>query len=209
MKARVCPGLGPALTAESYVHLGASQPSQTARRSRPGEGAPHGMGPVCLLGLVLCALPLLAGGCRKKTAAQPINPAVAVRQYTGITLPKECRNVLCYQKGFFVQWVFGRFDMPAEMVKTFLAQEERLPDLAELKQDNELLEHMHICGRKLPWWDISRVTRAVCGRRTGRRNGRTSEWEWAFTVCVASLGDETTRVYMMYTEEPVGPPGSR
>ena len=152
------------------------------------------------LSLTLC---LVALGCsRDETRETPETCRSSLQRHLGLCVPMEARNVECHVEALMVQWVYARFDVPSAALRVLSAQEpmNRLPSFAERP---EVWERMAIRATELPWWRTQSGTVVRCSEAEWGKTGGTSNWMCRLDVCVATIDDSWSTVYLQYSEEPV------
>lgn len=106
-----------------------------------------------------------------------------------------------------VLWVLGRFDLPDEDLAALLANTPRAPKMSSLQPDREKVEQLGELGGQPSWWQLGELRDPRYAEQTGVdvfRDGRRQRW--SFEMCVGAVGEKgITRVYVVYTEEPISP----
>lgn len=154
---------------------------------------------VCIGLIIFCMCANVA--CNKK--ATPNMTAKLSR--LGLLVPTGTENVLCHEEELMVWLVFVRCDIPKDTIDTLLRANPWLPQEHSPNGAAETIEQMASAGEHLSWWmkkaDVAAYT--IAGR-AWTKSVSGAPWKCEVFLCYGALNDDKTRVYVLYTEEPVG-----
>jgi hypothetical protein len=124
-----------------------------------------------------------------------------------LILPPTAREVYCFEEDVErTKLVFARFDVSTIELAPLLAEQPQFPSVGDLTADPALLTGLiaQADPAKRAWWQPEQLRNPTCAQKSGRRNASPAVLKWRVQVCAAPMSQQMMRVYVAFSEEPVG-----